>query len=120
MSALHIADIHHVSINVSDVERAHAFYVDLLGLHVLPRPDLDVEGRWLEAGGGRQVHLIETQNVPTDVGQHFAFLVNDIDAACAGLVERGIEVRGPQAVGTARQAFFHDPDGNRLELNQPA
>ena len=33
----------------------------------------------------------------------------------------GTTVRGPMPVGdsAARQAFLHDPDGNRLELNQP-
>lgn len=117
---LQISDIHHVSVNVADIERAEAFYVGVLGLEILPRPEIGVAGRWLDAGSGRQVHLIETDNVPADVGQHFAFLVDDLDAACARLAEHGIEVRGPRPVGTARQAFFHDPDGNRLELNQPA
>ena len=78
-------------------------------------------GAWLGFGGGRQVHLIEAA-VPEDRGQHFAFQVDDIDAAVAALRASGTKVRGPVPVGdsAARQAFFHDPDGNRLELNQPA
>lgn len=115
-----ISDIHHVSINVTDIERAEAFYVGVLGLVPLPRPDIGIPGRWLDAGAGRQVHLVEAEQVPGDVGQHFAFRVDDIDASCAYLAEQGVAVRGPFAIGTAQQAFFHDPDGNRLELNQPA
>ncbi len=113
-----VADIHHVSINVSDLDRALGFYVDVLGLSTLPRPDLAVDGAWLAAGDGREIHLI-VADVPGDLGQHFAFLVDDIDASCAELRGRDIDVAGPFPIGTARQAFFHDPDGNRLELNQP-
>ena len=120
MRAPVIADIHHVSINVSDVERAEAFYVDVLGLTVLPRPDLGIAGSWLDAGQGRQVHLIESTTIPDDAGQHFAFRVDDIDAECAHLTDQGVELAGPFPVGDARQAFFHDPDHNRLEFNEPA
>ena len=116
-----VRDLHHVSINVADVERAAAFYVDVLGMERLPRPDFGFPGAWLGFGGGRQVHLIEAA-VPEDRGQHFAFQVDDIDAVVATLRASGTEVRGPMPVGdtSARQAFFHDPDGNRLELNEPA
>lgn len=113
-----IADIHHVSINVTDVDRAASFYVDLLGLDVLPRPDFPFPGRWLDAGAGRQVHLIQTDRVPADVGQHFAFRSTDLDALCAHLTDAGVAVTGPKPVGAGRQAFFHDPDGNRLEIYQ--
>jgi catechol 2,3-dioxygenase-like lactoylglutathione lyase family enzyme len=43
----------------------------------------------------------------------------DLDAAIDELRAAGVEVRGPRAVGDGpmRQAFVHDPDGNRLELN---
>jgi glyoxylase I family protein len=113
-----IADLHHVSINVTDVERSATFYVDTLGLAVLPRPDFSFPGRWLDAGAGRQVHLIQTEEVPSDVGQHFAFRVNDLDGLCIHLADHGVEVAGPKPVGAGRQAFFHDPDGNRLEIYQ--
>ena len=114
-----VAGVHHVSLNVTDVERAVGFYCDTLGVRVLPRPDLGVAGAWLELPDGRQIHLIQAP-LPTQTGQHVAFAVDDIDAATAHLTALGIEVLGPRPVGTARQAFFADPDGNRLELNQPA
>lgn len=115
-----IADIHHVSINVTDVATSEAFYVGVLGLTVLPRPDFSFPGRWLDAGAGRQIHLIQTDRIPSDVGQHFAFRVNDLDRLCSHLESSGIEVTQPKPVGSGRQSFFHDPDGNRLEIYQDA
>lgn len=116
-----VRDLHHVSINVTDMDAALHFYVDVLGLEVLPRPELGIGGAWLAVGDGRQVHLIQVP-VPPDMGQHFAFLVDDIDTTVATLTDAGVDVRGPIGVGDtgARQAFFADPDGNRLELNEPA
>src|SRR5437588_559666 len=50
--------VHHVSINVDELEPAVRFYVDKLGLSVrADRPELGVDGAWLDAGG-QQVHLI--------------------------------------------------------------
>ena len=53
-----VANIHHVSLNVADNERALEFYRDLLGLAELPRPDFGFPGSWLDAGAGQQVWCI--------------------------------------------------------------
>jgi catechol 2,3-dioxygenase-like lactoylglutathione lyase family enzyme len=110
--------VHHVSINVDDVDAARHFYVDVLGLRERSdRPAFSFAGAWLDLGD-QQVHLIEAK-VPTDQGQHFAVRVADVDAAVAELRSKGVEVSDPVAVGTGRQSFLHDPSGNRIELNQP-
>ena len=116
-----IGGIHHVSLNVADTERALEFYRDTLGLVLLPRPDFPFAGAWLDAGDGRQVHLIETTNVPPDHGQHVAFRVADIDAAVARIRGAGHAIGDPKSVAdtTIRQTFVLDPDGNRVELTQP-
>ncbi|HWC33284.1 MAG TPA: VOC family protein [Mycobacteriales bacterium] len=111
--------VHHVSINVNDVDAALAFYVDRLGL--VPRadrPDFGFPGAWLDAGN-QQVHLIQG-DAPANVGQHFAVQVADIDAAIAELRGEGIEVTDPFPVGTGRQAFLSDPAGNGIELHEVA
>jgi glyoxylase I family protein len=111
--------VHHVSINVDDVDAALAFYVDVLGL--VPRtdrPDFAFGGAWLDAGG-QQVHLIEG-NVPDPVGQHFALRVDDLDATVAELRAQEVEVSDPRPVATSRQAFLSDPAGNVVELHQVA
>lgn len=115
------ADIHHVSLNVADADRSLAFYRDRLGMVELPRPAFSFGGAWLDAGAGRQVHLIETANVPPDLGQHVAFRVDDLDGAVAELRAAGVEVPDPTFVGDTaiRQTFVLDPDGNRLEFTQP-
>jgi len=55
---LAIETIHHVSLPVSDVDKAWDFYSDVLGLQAIPRPDFDFEGAWYEVGD-RQLHLIK-------------------------------------------------------------
>jgi catechol 2,3-dioxygenase-like lactoylglutathione lyase family enzyme len=51
--------VHHLSINVFDVETARRFYGHTLGLERrADRPDLTFGGAWPDAGG-QQVHLIE-------------------------------------------------------------
>ena len=110
--------VHHVSINVDDVDAAIAFYVDQLGLRVNDeRPDFGFGGAWLDAGG-QQVHLIEGRPAPA-LGQHFALRVDDLDAAIADLRASGVEVSDPSPVGRGRQAFLQDPAGNSIELQQP-
>jgi len=110
--------VHHVSINVDDVEAALRFYTDTLGLEQrTDRPDFPFGGAWLDIGG-QQVHLIEG-TVPPGHGQHFAILVDDLEETVAELRGEGVEVSDPRPVGTSRQAFVSDPSGNLIELHQP-
>ena len=109
--------VHHVSINVSDVDAALRFYCDTLGLEQrADRPDFTFGGAWLDAGG-QQVHLIEG-TTPPGHGQHFALLVDNLDGTVAELRGRGVEVCDPKPVGTSRQAFLSDPSGNLIEIHQ--
>ena len=109
--------VHHVSINVSDVDAALAFYTDVLGFGVRrDRPDFGFGGAWLDVGG-QQVHLIEGK-VPDARGQHFAVRVDGLDAVIAELRARGVEVSDPVPVGASRQAFLDDPCGNAIELHE--
>jgi catechol 2,3-dioxygenase-like lactoylglutathione lyase family enzyme len=109
--------VHHVSINVDDVDAAREFYVDVLGLSPrADRPDFPFAGAWLDAGG-QQVHLIEGEP-PAGLGQHFAVLVADLDATVGELRGRGVEVSDPRPVGSSLQAFLSDPSGNLVELHQ--
>lgn len=109
--------VHHVSINVVDVDAALHFYVDQLGLTPrTDRPDFGFGGAWLDAGG-QQVHLIEAEP-PVGVGQHFAVLVDDLDSTIVELRGLGLDVSDATPVATNRQAFTHDPSGNLVELHE--
>ena len=111
--------LHHVSINVGDVDAAVRFYTEVLGLTLRSdRPDFGFPGGWLDAGA-QQIHLIGG-DVPQPLGQHLALQVADLDAAIAELRAHDVEVSDPSPVGTGRQAFLSDPSGNLVELHQPA
>lgn len=110
--------VHHVSINVADVDAALEFYVGKLGFGLrTDRPDFSFGGAWLDCGG-QQLHLIEA-GAPPALGQHFAVQVADLDAAVAELRAAGLDIRDPSPVGTGRQTFVEDPSGNTVELHQP-
>jgi catechol 2,3-dioxygenase-like lactoylglutathione lyase family enzyme len=109
--------VHHVSINVNDIDAALDFYVGVLGLQTRSdRPDFGFGGAWLDAGG-QQVHLIEGQ-VPKGNGEHFALLVGNLADTIDELRERGVKVSDASPVGTSLQAFLTDPAGNLVELHQ--
>lgn len=115
-----VAGVHHISLNVADTERSLVFYRDTLGLGILPRPAFTFDGAWLDAGDGRQVHLIETPDVPPDLGQHVAFRVVDVASVVASVRAAGFRVSDPKSVGDTEllQSFAIDPDGNRVEFTQ--
>ncbi|MFD6155077.1 VOC family protein [Nocardia sp. NPDC060256] len=114
-----VLSLHHVSINVRDIDRALHFYVDVLGLtQRTDRPDnLGIEGAWLDVGD-RQLHLIEQPDVPSALGQHFALLVDQLDLVVSTLRTQGLTVSDPVRIGRGRQSFLSDPDGNVVELHQ--
>jgi catechol 2,3-dioxygenase-like lactoylglutathione lyase family enzyme len=111
--------VHHVSVNVDDVDAAVEFYVGTLGLEMrADRPDIGIGGAWLDAGG-QQVHLIAGE-VPAGGGEHFALLVGDIGEAIDELRGKRLRVSDPSPIGTGLQAFLKDPCGNLIELHQAA
>ena len=117
-----IAGVQHISVNVSDAEEVGRFYIEVLGLTRLERPDFGFPGMWLAVPDGREVHLQQVDEHKAPRMQHFAFEVADLDAARDELVERDIKVSEPFAIPErgGRQCFFKDPAGNLLELNEPA
>src|SRR5665213_4171773 len=86
--------VHHVSVNVSAIDPAIAFYTDVLGGRVRgDRPDFGFAGAWIDLGAS-QLHLIEAPTPPV-LGQHFAIRVADLDAAVAELRHWGVSVNDP-------------------------
>jgi glyoxylase I family protein len=116
---VNLAGVHHVSLNVADVDEAGRFYLDVLGLTQIDRPDFGFPGMWLHAGD-TQIHLIEEEGHQAPEGQHFAFHVADIEAVIGELRDAGVEVSDAMDIpGAGTQAFLKDPSGNLIELNQP-
>ena len=113
-----ISGVHHVSLNVRDVEEAGRFYCDVLGLEPISRPNFVFRGLWMRSGK-QVIHLIDSADLRAPETQHFAFRVTGIDGVVAELRERGAEVSDPiQIPGGGRQSFLRDPSGNLIELNE--
>jgi lactoylglutathione lyase len=120
---MEVKQLNHVAIHVADVERSCAFYGQVLKLQPLDRPAFSFPGAWFRLGVDQELHLIGDRQydvVSHHRGNHFALLVDDIDAweACFGA--QGIE-HLPRKVRPdgAYQIFLKDPDGHYIELCTP-
>lgn len=117
-----LTELLHVSVLVSDLSAARAFYEGVLGL--LPstkRPALRFDGVWYEIGM-QQLHLIALPNPDRDAirpahggdDRHTAFRVTDMDALRQALSQAHIPHTLSQS---GRKALFcRDPEGNALEF----
>ena len=117
-SAIVTQGIHHVSINVNNVDAALDFYVGVLNLELKHRPDLGFPGAWIQAGE-QEIHLLGIDSGVTVKEQHFAFAVSDADTVHHALTERGFNPSAIREIpAVCRQFFSHDPSGNMIEFNQ--
>jgi glyoxylase I family protein len=126
MGALALRGLNHVSFPVRDLERSVSFYRDVLGLALIPRPNLPFPGAWLGGAEGIQVHLIvPPEGAPlgspppslNPLGGHVAFAIADYDAVVATLHASGIETL--EAGTEIGQLWVRDPDGHLIELIAP-
>ena len=114
-----VRTLDHVYYWVMDMDRAAAFYADVLGLHQVRRDGaswavFEVGGRTLALHGA-----VEGRPGPGPGagGAAAVFAVDDLDQARAVLADRGVIFDHVGAVeGYARFAAFRDPDGNTLQL----
>lgn len=118
IAAIETQGIHHVSINVKDVDTALTFYIEMLNLELLERPDLGFPGAWIRAGE-QEIHLLGIDSGEPVKEQHFAFAVNDAQAIHAALQANGYSPTDIRDIpNVCRQFFTHDPSGNMVEFNQ--
>ncbi len=108
--------IDHVWFWVADLERAVAFYRDVLGMKLLFRTG----DEWAEfEGGGAKLGLHGPgSGRRRSPGGTVVFRVDDLDAVRRDLEARGVrfEEREGEVQGYARFAHFADPDGNTLGI----
>lgn len=120
---MRVTQLNHVALHVADVERSIAFYRDVLQLEPLPRPAFSFPGAWFRLGVDQELHLIgERQRdvISHSRGNHYALMVDDIDAWERYLDERGVG-HLPRRIRPdgAYQVFLKDPDGHFIELCTP-
>jgi glyoxylase I family protein len=130
---LQIETIHHVSLPVTDLARAKAFYRGVLGLEEIPRPAFDFPGAWY-ALGDRHLHLIVGEQSTLRDGKaidshdiHFAIRVRSYRGALehfkslgydAGATDPARRLReNPTGKAGFPQIYVLDPDRNVVEIN---
>ena len=134
-----IERLDHVNLRTADVSRLVQFYVDVLELHVGPRPPFDFPGAWLYAGDRPVIHIVgmpilgmPSQPEPTATPQaqapgplplrldHFAFSARGLPDFLARLTALGVAHRTSRQPGTDVPIVnLHDCDGNRLHVDFP-
>jgi glyoxylase I family protein len=118
MSDLHVTQIDHVSVIITDVERSRRFYQDVLGLKEIPKPHtFDFVVLWFDLGH-MHVHLLLKDKPDPLSPRHFALRVKDAAGARTYFRERGIPTAETTLIDGADRFFIADPDGNRIEIIQ--
>jgi catechol 2,3-dioxygenase len=117
------AEIGHVNLTVTDLERAVRFYRDIIGLHVTQR---DHQSAFLAAGGYHHHVALNTwdpeaRTPPAHSAglHHFALRLPDLTALAevvARLIRADHPLLGATDHGVNLAVYLRDPDGNGLEL----
>jgi glyoxylase I family protein len=123
--ALRVKGLDHVVLRVADMDRAIAFYEEVLGLHVERR--LESIGLVQLRAGAAMIDLVPRTEDEDDGRNmdHFAVRIEEMDVAAltAHLKRHGIdpgEVRRRYgAEGYGSSLYITDPDGNTVELKGP-
>lgn len=110
----------HTGLNVSDLDASVAFYCQHLGFAEGPAfvsKDGTRSGVFLYLSHGVYLELFDKP--PGPMPGHLCFEVDDVHAAVAELREKGLDV-SDVSLGRSKalMAFFKDPDGYPIELNE--
>jgi catechol 2,3-dioxygenase-like lactoylglutathione lyase family enzyme len=114
--ALRVTHIDHVTVLVTDLAAARAFYSGVLGLaEIAPPKEFDFVAVWYDLGG-QYLHLLQKPLPDTPSPRHFCLHVEDVAAAREHVRALGIPIDETVKVAAADRFFVRDPDGNRIEL----
>ncbi len=113
----------HFSLPVTDLDRSRKFYEGVLGMKVVEQSPRMVflqtgDDHIILAKGNEPLKYDSPKNTPV----HHAFRVKseEFEASIADLRKNGVEVFNiedrNQGVFWGPQAYFLDPDGNKLEI----
>ena len=99
----------------ADVDAELRFWA-LLGFeHVDAPPGLRDRATWV-ARGGTHIHLLHSDEPTAMPRGHVAVLVDDYDAAIAGLRDAGFDFRPDEEFWGAARGFVRTPAGHRVEV----
>ncbi|KAF7010207.1 hypothetical protein CFC21_024653 [Triticum aestivum] len=126
--ALPLVRLNHVAFSCASVEDSIDFYRRVLGFQLIQRPaSLDFGGAWMHRDG-MGIHLLQRSagcDAPprspaiNPKGNHISFQCTDMALTKARLRGMNLDVvttRVWDGETTVEQLFFHDPDGNVIEI----
>ena len=140
-----ITRLAHTGFVVKDLDKSVEFYRDAVGLtlvrttevtgeaisQVLGYDDVVLKVAFMDAGNGHALELLHYVHPPgadrpseernTLGATHLAFDVDDMDGTFQRLIDNGARQLNPPAELRGRMVcYLQDPDGNWVELIQPA
>ena len=131
MKPLKVNAIHHVALQTSDIDRAVAFYVDLLGAELCERRQFKSrQMAWLQVGSvklelfsKRQGETLQAWDDYYSGPVHLAFAVDDVDEFLAQALAAGAQFHPshpapfvPPVPGATKIAYLLGPDGEEVEI----
>ncbi len=119
---LHALD--HVNVRTHRLQPMIAWYRDVLGMELGPRPGFGFAGAWLYLAGKPIVHLVEVDEEPAAIApkiEHFALGGSDLEGFLLKLEAAGIayEIGRPPGFPII-QVNIHDADDNHLHVDFPS
>ena len=116
---MQFSQIQHCSLVVQSLERAAAFYRDVLGLTEIEIPSTfkpaGLNVRWF-CIGAQQIHILEGAETQPNSQYHLALQVDDAQAARSWMKEKGIEIQETVLIPGADRFFIRDLDNNLIEI----
>lgn len=118
----------HEGFPVRDAEVSLKFYTEVLGLQILPRPNIG-PGYWVGTEDKRvEFHIIQTDSQyipgpdaePVAQARHTAWMVDSLAELKEHLEKVGVAYREQKGRVGADQVFVVDPDGHTWEFQQPS
>ena len=114
------AGMRHVALNVSNLAATEYFYVELLGMQVEWRPDLD--NVYLTSGNDNlALHAVDKNPSGPQHLDHIGFIIAksvEVDLWYEFLLEHEIEIfKAPKTHRDGARSFYcRDPDGNVVQM----
>ena len=125
---MQLKGIHHIALNVKDLDRAEGFYTDVLGFQVTNRFSKGLRHLMLETGNAAialfespELQVKEAISLLSEEGYlHLALEADpaDFENIIKELQSNNIDIdNGPVKRGDGESIYFNDPDYNHLEIH---